>query len=95
MTRSKDMKRARENGWPRIRKVEVRRKWREHHTRLQRGKCFYCGVPMGENGPDSEATLDHIVPLGQGGRDSFKNTVAACDKCNREKDCSGPGWSPR
>jgi 5-methylcytosine-specific restriction endonuclease McrA len=30
-------------------------------------------------------TIDHVVPRAQGGRNSWKNTVAACSPCNNKK----------
>lgn len=41
-------------------------------------RCVYCNSR--EN-----LTLDHVVPRSQGGRDSWKNLVTACQKCNTYK----------
>lgn len=41
------------------------------------GLCGYCGGPA--------ATVDHILPRSRGGRDSWRNTAAACDRCNQRK----------
>ncbi len=40
-------------------------------------RCGYCG--------DRAATVDHIVPISRGGRNTWKNTVAACHGCNSRK----------
>ena len=40
-------------------------------------RCQYCGSHA-EN-------LDHIVPRSRGGRNTWKNTVAACGPCNQRK----------
>lgn len=45
------------------------------------GSCYYCG----ESHPPQELTMDHIVPLGRGGRSSKGNVVAACKTCNSKK----------
>ncbi|MFW6599472.1 HNH endonuclease [Propionibacteriaceae bacterium Y2011] len=44
---------------------------RDHHT------CAYCG----ERGH----TIDHLVPQSRGGRNTWLNTVCACEPCNRRK----------
>ena len=44
--------------------------------------CAYC---------DSKAlTIDHVLPRSRGGKNSWKNTVAACYKCNSKKDNKTP-----
>lgn len=44
---------------------------RDHRT------CGYCGGPG--------TTIDHVVPTSRGGRNSWTNTVAACNACNQDK----------
>jgi hypothetical protein len=39
--------------------------------------CGYCGHPG--------VTVDHIVPTSRGGRNTWQNTVTACDPCNQRK----------
>lgn len=39
--------------------------------------CGYCG--------DHATTVDHILPRSRGGRNTWQNTVAACDRCNQRK----------
>lgn len=53
--------------------------WKWAHYFLQGGRCAYCDVEM------RAISLDHIVPLSRGGRDSFENTCASCARCNRLK----------
>ncbi len=40
-------------------------------------RCGYCG--------GHADTVDHILPRSRGGRNTWKNTVAACDRCNQRK----------
>jgi 5-methylcytosine-specific restriction endonuclease McrA len=40
-------------------------------------RCGYCGSPA--------TTVDHILPRSRGGRNAWKNTVAACGPCNQRK----------
>ena len=40
-------------------------------------RCGYC--------PASATTVDHVVPHARGGRNTWLNTVAACDPCNQRK----------
>ncbi len=39
--------------------------------------CGYCS--------GKATTIDHIVPRSRGGRNTWSNTVAACDGCNQRK----------
>lgn len=45
--------------------------------RRDQHRCAYCLGPA--------ATIDHLVPRAQGGRSTWKNTVAACADCNGRK----------
>jgi 5-methylcytosine-specific restriction endonuclease McrA len=40
--------------------------------------CQYCG----EKAAGKAATVDHVIPQCQGGRDTWENTVCACKPCN-------------
>jgi 5-methylcytosine-specific restriction endonuclease McrA len=40
-------------------------------------RCGYC--------PGPATTVDHILPRARGGKNTWKNTVAACDSCNQRK----------
>jgi len=42
-------------------------------------RCQYCGTT---NGP---ITVDHVIPKGRGGLDSWENLVCACTSCNNRK----------
>ncbi|MBA66248.1 MAG: HNH endonuclease [Candidatus Marinimicrobia bacterium] len=48
------------------------------------GVCQYCGsiaLPL---------TIDHVLPKGRGGQDSWDNLVAACKPCNQKKGYRTP-----
>lgn len=51
-------------------------------TRNQGGRyCAYCGRWC----DDGELTLDHVVPLADGGPDTLENLVLCCLACNQRK----------
>ena len=43
--------------------------------------CQYCGKKLKRN----KATIDHVIPQAQGGKNKWDNTVTACFPCNNEK----------
>ena len=49
--------------------------------------CAYCGLKKSK----SELTVDHVVPLVQGGQWEWKNLITACRRCNQRKG----GRTPR
>ena len=44
-------------------------------------RCQYCGHHFSKN----QLTLDHVVPVVQGGRKGWENIVTACKPCNQRK----------
>jgi len=46
-------------------------------------QCAYCA--------GTATTVDHVLPRSRGGRDSWKNTVAAWGSCNHRKGNRTPG----
>ena len=46
--------------------------------------CQYCG------NKNSPLTIDHILPKGRGGQDSWENLVTACKNCNQKKGNQTP-----
>ena len=48
------------------------------------GKCQYCGIKV----TISSATIDHVIPRSRGGKETWKNLVIACTKCNCKKGSS-------
>ena len=55
--------------------------WQEK-LRLFDNKCVYCGKK------DNKLTIDHVVPLSLGGRNTIENIVPACAWCNTSKGTS-------
>lgn len=73
------------------RAVSVRR--RQDIARRDRWLCRYCGTGLGP------FHVDHVVPISQGGSNSARNLVLACDTCNTRKGArtwlpKPPGWKP-
>ena len=54
--------------------------------RIAAGVCFYCRRVVGAK----LLTMDHVVPLGRGGRSTRGNAVAACKDCNTRKQSLVP-----
>ncbi|MAC35282.1 MAG: HNH endonuclease [Haliea sp.] len=49
-------------------------------------RCLYCGRQF----PRADLTRDHVLPTSRGGRDRWENVVAACRRCNWQKDNQTP-----
>lgn len=49
--------------------------------KLGAGICYYCRKEYDSR----DLTMDHIVPLGRGGRSVKANLVPACKQCNTQK----------
>lgn len=54
--------------------------------RIATGVCHYCQRRLGP----AALTMDHIVPLGRGGRSTRGNLVPACKACNTRKQSLVP-----
>jgi 5-methylcytosine-specific restriction endonuclease McrA len=54
--------------------------------RISSGVCHYCRRQVGI----ARLTMDHVVPLGRGGRSRRGNVVAACKDCNTRKQSLVP-----
>jgi hypothetical protein len=46
-----------------------------------RGHCVYCGMEI----PNSDRSVDHVVPVCRGGSSALDNLVAACKPCNHRR----------
>jgi 5-methylcytosine-specific restriction endonuclease McrA len=62
----------------RARELRATQWWKR---RISAGVCHYCRRIVGPRA----LTMDHIVPLGRGGRSVRGNVVAACKTCNTKK----------
>lgn len=65
-----------------------RAKWtRKQLLRKYQGRCHLCGeqVELSDAASPRYATIDHIVPLSKGGRDTLDNLALACAACNQAK----------
>ena len=54
--------------------------------RISDGRCYYCRRQVGVKA----LSMDHIVPLGRGGRSARSNVVPACKDCNTRKQSMLP-----
>jgi 5-methylcytosine-specific restriction endonuclease McrA len=69
------------------------RAWKKKIFQQQLGKCLECGVSMifpehrmVIEDRSSVATVDHIVPLSEGGTNGYENFALICKSCNEKKD---------
>ncbi|WP_457756244.1 HNH endonuclease [Thermodesulfatator indicus] len=60
------------------RKLRQTKWWRR---KCASGICYYCGRKF----KPSELTMDHLIPLAQGGKSVRENLVPACKECNNKK----------
>ena len=44
-------------------------------------RCQYCG----KKGTSETLTVDHVIPISRGGKDSWTNVATACKQCNNYK----------
>jgi 5-methylcytosine-specific restriction protein A len=54
--------------------------------RIAAGICHYCRLQVGRRA----LTMDHLVPIGRGGRSTRGNVVPACKACNTRKQSALP-----
>lgn len=62
-------------------KARVLRKSGWWQRKLNAGICYYCGQKQ----VPKDLTMDHIVPLGRGGKSVKGNVVPCCKECNNRK----------
>lgn len=48
--------------------------------------CQYCGKKLSR----SACTVDHVIPVAQGGKNRWDNTVCSCYACNNSKEDRTP-----
>ena len=70
-------------------KARELRKSRWWQNLIQRTSCYYCQTELCA----TSASMDHVVPLSQGGRSTPGNVVPACKACNTKKrDLTAVEW---
>ena len=62
-------------------KAQSMRKSGWWQDQIQNGVCYYCDASVDK----SSATMDHVVPISQGGKSTKGNIVVCCKSCNTEK----------
>ncbi len=62
----------------RARELRASQWWKR---RIAAGVCSYCRRRVGPRA----LTMDHIVPIGRGGRSARGNVAPACKSCNTKK----------
>ncbi len=58
--------------------------------RRDRFTCGYCGVQLGDRYQGrvldkGDFTVDHVIPVSRGGKNTWGNTICACSACNQRK----------
>jgi 5-methylcytosine-specific restriction enzyme A len=59
--------------------------WRRYKGPL---RCYYCYVIVSRELPETnptKATIDHIIPICEGGNSDYENLVLSCYKCNQRR----------
>lgn len=64
----------------RYKRVRAKKHLKKQCTK-QHNKCFWCFHIMYGSG-NKLATIEHLIPLARGGKNSAGNIVGACRKCN-------------
>lgn len=66
------------------------RKSRWWQTLINDARCYYCNAAIARK----DVTMDHIVPIAQGGRSTKGNVVPACKDCNNlKRDMTAVEWA--
>jgi 5-methylcytosine-specific restriction endonuclease McrA len=63
---------------------------REAVLRRDQYTCAYCGAQVGSRSRGAilgkyDFTVDHVLPVSRGGKNTWGNTVCACASCNQRK----------
>jgi 5-methylcytosine-specific restriction endonuclease McrA len=66
---------------PLARKKEIVRFSRVNIFLRDQSNCQYCGCKFNK----THLTLDHVIPIVQGGKKCWENIVTACKPCNQQK----------
>jgi len=91
-----------------IRSFRLKR-YRRQAFKKQKGRCFYCSMPMWLGNPEEYAsnfeisvrqarrfqcTAEHLIARQDGGTDDRENIVAACYFCNSTRHKASSPLSP-
>jgi 5-methylcytosine-specific restriction endonuclease McrA len=57
---------------------------RQNIIKRDGGVCQYCGKRT------KHLTIDHVIPISMGGKDTWENCVACCSECNTRKGDRSP-----
>ena len=82
---------------PRVRQMNSRTRRKRIRQLLKRDgpECAYCGKALLTGLPFSRPTVDHVVPISRGGKNSLTNLALACKPCNRAKaDLDAAAFDP-
>lgn len=73
----------------------LKRQWKaivEHYA--PDGRCPKCGEPFSEAETRRRLSIDHVLPLSQGGRHSPENIQVLCHSCNSSKNDKTVDYRP-
>jgi len=64
-----------------VKQVYARKlKFSKKYVKIRDSKtCMYCGAK------EKKMTIDHVVPISKGGKNTWENCVCCCHKCNNKK----------
>ena len=65
------------------RELRLTQWWKQ---KMATGICHYCQLKFS----CAELTMDHIVPIGRGGKSQKGNVVVSCKECNNKKKWMTP-----
>ena len=57
-----------------------------HFYKMKTPRCFFCGRAKDELGANETLTIDHIIPLSEGGEDEVWNLQILCTACHKLKN---------
>ena len=68
---------------------KIKKKLRKEIFEREKGRCYYCNKEIttkhARRNLHDWYTIDHIVPVAEGGKTTLENCVASCRECNMKK----------
>lgn len=52
---------------------------------VQQGRCYYCGISLGDDNSRAKYHIDHYISVLNGGSNDVTNIVLSCQDCNLDK----------